>query len=118
MMKMSRLVRVVGNTVAGVMLLILALAFLPTNPLLTGIFLLVAYDQFEDLYYLTAGIKPKRRGVYKILNVFYEVFCIGVGVLMLIFCLNYFLLFYSPFFLALILTSIVIIISGVEDLVR
>jgi len=108
---MVRIIRYVGNAFALTTTVYLAFILYPLNIFYTILFLLVAYDQLEDLLGISLG-----PGVLALADVFYEFMCCGVGAATAVFGYIYYNYFYAPFHLALILTGAIIVITSLYDI--
>jgi len=112
-----RLVRIVVNSFAGCLLLLVAGVFFSYNILLSLILILVSLDQFEDVYYY---VYKKRLVPFWLmpLDLVFEGMCASVGVGIALFSIMYMLYFQTWFFQALLALAIPIIWSSVEDIVQ
>jgi len=113
--RFSRVLRIVVNSFAFVVLLMLAFICLRGNPPLSLLFLLSAFDQLEDVIYYTYRRRLIPEWAMPI-DVVLEGVLIATAVAMIAFCLLYFTYFQSPFFQALFVVSLVILYVAVEDI--
>jgi hypothetical protein len=110
-----RVLRVVVNSFALVVLLVLGVVTLQFNPLLAIIFFLSAIDQFEDVYYYVYGKRLMPRHLMP-LDIVFESILILVGMGMFTLSLIYYYFFSTWFFRALLPLSVLIVYSAVEDI--
>lgn len=111
---MLRTFRIIINSFAFVLLIVLAYVFWSSNPLLSILFLLSSIDQYEDVYYYTY----RRRlfpGWFMPFDLVFETVLMGVGAVMLLFSLVYYSYFQTWFFKSLIPLSVLIMYSAGED---
>jgi len=109
-----RALRVIVNSFTFILLLLLACVVWRSSPLLSLLLALAAVDQFEDVYFYTYGRRLLPSWLMP-LDLVFEVVAAGVGLGMLVFSLAYYAYFETWFFRALLLLSIPVIYSAVED---
>jgi hypothetical protein len=112
-----RVLRVVVNSFALVVLAVLGVVTLQFNPLLALIFFLSAIDQFEDVYYYVYGKRLMPRYLMP-LDIVFESILVLVGVGMFVLSLIYYYYFSTWFFRALLPLSLLIVYSAIEDVVE
>jgi len=114
--KVLNVLRVIVNSITFVVMLMLAYAFMNTNPLLALLLVLASFDQFEDVYYYTTGrrLLPKW---FMPFDIVFEVMAILLGLAIFIFSLIYFTYFQTWFFKSMLFISAVMMFSAVEDIV-
>jgi len=108
------LIRIVINSFAGCLLLLLTAALYEYNALLAALLALAAVDQFEDVYFYAFGKRLIPDWLMPV-DVLLEGVLIALGVGILLFSLFYYAYFHSWFFRLLMFLSVPIILSGVED---
>ena len=116
MQLLFRLGRIIINSFALVLLIVLAYVMWQTNPSFSFILALAAVDQFEDVYYYVY----KRRlfpNWFMPFDIIFEVILFGIGLGMLVFSISYYVYFETWFFRALLPLSIMIMYSSLEDIV-
>ena len=109
-MNIFRILKYIGNAFAFTTLVYLAFTFYPVNVPLVILFVLVAYDQLEDLL----GVKVSGLLVYA--DIFYELICFGIGAMIAMFGYTYYNYFYAPFHLAIMLSGITIMLTSLWDI--
>jgi len=110
-----RVVRIIINSFALILLVILAYIMWQSNPTFSLLLALAAIDQFEDVYYYTY----RRRlfpSWFMPLDVIFEVVLFVVGLGMLLFSITYYIYFETWFFRALLPLSIMVMYSSIEDI--
>ena len=112
---MLRLLRVIVNSFALVVLAVLGVVTLQFNPLLAMLFFLSAIDQFEDVYYYVYGKRLVPRHLMP-LDIVFESILVLVGVGMFVLSLIYYYFFSTWFFRALLPLSLLIVYSAIEDI--
>lgn len=112
---MLRLLRVIVNSFALVVLTVLGAVTLQFNPLLATLFFLSAIDQFEDVYYYVYGKRLVPRHLMP-LDIVFESILVLVGVGMFVLSLIYYYFFSTWFFRALLPLSLLIVYSAIEDI--
>lgn len=112
---MLRVVRVIINSFAFILLVILAYIMWQCNPMLSFLLALAAIDQFEDVYYYTYR---KRLFPFWFMpfDMIFETMLFVIGLGMMIFSVAYYVYFETWFFRALLPLSIMIMYSAVEDI--
>lgn len=116
MRRLKRVLRIIFNSFVFVVLVIMATMFWPTNPLLSIVLAMAAFDQFEDVYYYTY----RRRLLpdwFMPFDVIFEMIVIAIGVGMLVLGLIYYSYFETWFFRSLVLLSFPVIFTAVEDII-
>ncbi|HID40759.1 MAG TPA: hypothetical protein EYP33_01230 [Pyrodictium sp.] len=113
--KYSRIFRIVVNSFAFVVLLILAFMCLKGNPPLAVLLFLSAFDQLEDVIYYTYGRRLIPDWAMPI-DFVLEGALIATAVATITLCLFYFTYFHSFFFQALFIVSFVMLYSAMEDI--
>ena len=114
---MLRVLRVIVNSFALVVLTVLGVVTLQFNPLLALIFFLSALDQLEDVYYYVYGKRLMPRHLMP-LDIVFESILILVGVGMFALSLMYYYYFSTWFFRAMLPLSLLIVYSAIEDVVE
>ena len=114
-LELVRLIRVVINSFALILLGILACVMWQSNPAYSFIFALAAVDQFEDVYYYVYRRRLFPEWFMPFDTVF-EMVLFGVGLGMMLFSISYYIYFETWFFKALLPLSILIMYSAVEDI--
>jgi len=112
-----RLVRIIVNSFAGCMLLLLSGTLWSYSPYLSIMLFLASFDQFEDVYYYVY----RRRlipGWLMPIDLVFEGICAAVGMGIVLFSLMYMLYFQTWFFQSLLALSVPIIWSSVEDIIQ
>jgi len=112
---MFRVVRIIVNSFTFVLLLIIAYIMWQSNPLFSILIALAAIDQFEDVYYYTY-MKRLFPSWFMPIDIVLEMVIIGIGIGMLLFSIIYYAYFETWFFRAILLLSIPVIYSAVEDI--
>lgn len=109
-----RVARVVINSIGFVLLLGVGLALWSSNPLLSALFFLAAFDQLEDVYAYTTGRRLVPRWLAP-LDVFLEavLFCFALAMLLL--AVFYYAFFATWFWRLVMALSVLIMWSAVED---
>jgi len=115
-MEFGRLLRIVVNSFALVLLLIMAAVTFQGNPALSLVLALAAIDQFEDVYTYVYNRRLFPEWFFPF-DLLFEVVLFGVGLGMLVFSVVYYAYFETWFFRALIPLSLLIMYSSVEDVV-
>ncbi len=112
---MLRLFRIVINSFALVLLLMLSVVFSQFNLLFAFLLALSAFDQFEDVYYYVYGVRLIPSW-FMFFDIVFELVLIFIGVIM--FSLSFIYYYYFPtwFFRVLFFISILIVYSAIEDL--
>jgi hypothetical protein len=110
-----RVLRVIVNSFALVVLAVLGAVTLQFNPLLATLFFLSALDQFEDVYYYVYGKRLVPRRLMP-LDIVLELILVLVGAGMFVLSLIYYYFFSTWFFRALLPLSILIVYSALEDI--
>jgi len=113
----GRIVRIIINSFTFVLLLIIAYVMWQSNPLLSFLLALAAVDQFEDVYFYVYR-KRLFPDWFMPFDMIFEMAVIGIGLGLLIFALIYYVYFETWFFRALLVLSLPIIYSAVEDIIR
>jgi len=111
-----RVVRIIVNSFTFVLLLVIAYVMWQSNPLLSILLIFAAVDQFEDVYYYTY-MKRLFPSWFMPIDIVLEMLVMGIGVGMLLFSIVYYAYFETWFFRALLLLSIPVIYSAIEDVV-
>lgn len=113
---MWRMARIIINSFVFVLLLLIAYMIWSSSPLLAFLLVLAAIDQFEDVYYYTY-----RKRLFPMwfmpIDVMFEMVVVVIGLGILVFSLIYYAYFETWFFRAMMLLSIPIIYSAIEDVV-
>jgi len=112
-----RIARIVVNSFAGCILLLVAGVLWAYNPLLSAVLVLVSLDQFEDVYYYVYG-RRLIPGWLMPLDVLFEGVCLAVGAAMAFLGVIYMRYFQTWFFQALLAISILVVWSAVEDIAQ
>ncbi len=114
---LGRVLRVIVNSLAFVVLLMMAVSVWYGNPLLAIVLFLAAIDQFEDVYYYTTG-KRMFPDWFRPIDVSLELVLIAVGVGILLFSVVYYLYFETWFFRMLMIMAVLMVYSAAEDIVQ
>jgi len=114
---MSRVLRVIVNSFAFVLALVMSIVTLQYNPLLSILFLLASFDQFEDVYYYVYGKRLIPRSLM-FLDIVFEGVMFMVGLAMLLLSVSYYAYFSTWLFRAMLFLSIMIMWSSVEDVLQ
>ena len=112
---MLRIVRIIINSFAFILLVILAYIMWQSNPTFSILLALAAIDQFEDVYYYVYR-KRLFPSWFMPIDVVFEVVLFVVGLGMLLFSITYYIYFETWFFRALLPLSIMVMYSSVEDI--
>ena len=112
---MFRLLRIIVNSFALMLLAILAYVMWQSNPTYSVVLALATIDQFEDVYYYVYR-KRLFPQWFMPFDMVFEMVLFGVGLGMLIFSISYFVYFETWFFKALLPISILIMYSSIEDI--
>jgi len=114
---MYRVFRVIVNSFAFVLTIVMSVVTFQYNPWLSIVFFLASLDQLEDVYYYVYGKRLVPRSLMFIDIVFEGImFMIGLAVLLL--SVSYYAYFSTWFFRALLFLSIMIMWSSVEDVLQ
>ncbi|MGC9014887.1 MAG: hypothetical protein ACP5KW_10980 [Thermoproteota archaeon] len=114
-MELGKVLRVIFNSTAFVILLAIGLGLFDENPALALLVVASSLDQFEDVYYLTTGQRliPKW---FAPIDVLFEGVATGIGLGLLLFGIMYYSYFASYFFVAMIFVGIMVMLSSLEDI--
>ncbi|MGC8578141.1 MAG: hypothetical protein ACP5M7_09160 [Thermoproteota archaeon] len=114
-MELGKVLRVIFNSTAFVILLAIGLGLFDENPALALLVVASSLDQFEDVYYLTTGQRliPKW---FAPVDVLFEGIATGIGLGLLLFGIMYYSYFASYFFVAMIFVGIMVMLSSLEDI--
>jgi len=115
-MRVYRIFRIIVNSFAMILMILLAFFVWNYSPLYSFIFFLASLDQFEDVYFYVYRKRLVPVWLFPF-DVMFEVVLAGIGVAILIFSLIYYSYFQTWFFRVMIPLSIVIIYSAIEDTV-
>jgi len=110
-----RVARIIINSFAFILLVILAYVMWQSNPTFSILLALAAIDQFEDVYYYVYR-KRLFPSWFMPIDVVFEVVLFVVGLGMLLFSITYYIYFETWFFRALLPLSIMVMYSSVEDI--
>jgi len=110
-----RVVRIIVNSFTFILLLVIAYVMWQSNPLFSILLILAAVDQFEDVYYYTY-MKRLFPSWFMPIDMVLEMLVMGIGIGMLLFSIVYYVYFETWFFRALLLLSIPVIYSAIEDM--
>jgi len=113
---MYRVLRVIINSFGFVAMCIVAYVVWQTNPWLSLLFALSAFDQFEDVYYYVYNKRLLPRWALP-LDLLGEGVLIVFGLTMLVMSVAYYVYFSTWFFRAMLILSILIVWSSVEDVI-
>lgn len=113
---MMRLFRVMINSFVFILLVVVAYVMWRSNPLLSVVLLLAAVDQFEDVYTYVYG-RRLFPPWFMPFDFVFEMVVLGLGILLFVFSLIYYSYFETWFFRSLLILSIPIMYSAVEDIV-
>ena len=111
----SKIFRIVVNSFAFVVLLMLAYMCVRGNPPLALLLLLSAFDQLEDVVYYTYGRRLIPEWAMPI-DIVLEGVLVATAVATISLCLFYFTYFKSFFFQALFIVSFIMLYSAIEDI--
>lgn len=114
---MYRVLRVVINSFAFVLCLLLAITTFEANPWLALLFLASSFDQLEDVYYYVYGRRLIPRALMP-LDLVFEGVMFMVGLAMLMLSVSYYAYFSTWIFRGLLFLSIMILWSSVEDVIE
>jgi hypothetical protein len=114
---MYRVLRVILNSFAFILMLIMAVVSFQYHPLLALVFLLTSFDQFEDVYYYVYG-KRLIPASLKFFDIVFEGIMFMIGLAMLLLSVSYYAYFSTWLFRALIFLSIMVMWSSVEDVIQ
>ncbi|MGC9086077.1 MAG: hypothetical protein ACP5IT_07820 [Thermoproteota archaeon] len=114
-MELGKVLRVIFNSTAFVILLAIGFGLFDENPALALLVVASSLDQFEDVYYLTTGQRliPKW---FAPVDVLFEGVATGIGLGLLLFGIMYYSYFASYFFVAMIFVGIMVMLSSLEDI--
>jgi len=112
-----RLVRIITNSFAGCLLLLLGGILWSLSPYLSIVLFLVSFDQIEDVYYYVYRKRLIPDWLMPV-DLVFEGVCAAVGMAIILFSLWYMPYFQTWFFQALLVLAIPIIWSSVEDIIR
>jgi len=112
-----RVLRVVINSFAFVLCLLLAITTFEANPWLALLFLAASFDQLEDVYYYVYGRRLMPRALMP-LDLIFEGVMFMVGLAMLMLSVSYYAYFSTWLFRGLLFLSIMILWSSVEDVIE
>jgi len=112
-----RVVRVVVNSFAGCLLLLLAWALWWYNPVISILLALASLDQFEDVYYYVYRRRLIPQWLMPV-DVVFEGVAVSIGLGMLLMAILYMSYFQTWFFQALLIASIFVVWSGLEDIIQ
>jgi len=112
-----RVLRVVINSFAFVLCLLLAITTFEANPWLALLFLAASFDQLEDVYYYVYGRRLIPRALMP-LDIVFEGVMFMVGLAMLMLSVSYYAYFSTWLFRGLLFLSIMVLWSSVEDVVE
>ncbi|MEM1554589.1 MAG: hypothetical protein QXU09_02110 [Thermoproteota archaeon] len=112
---MNRVIRVILNSTAFVLICIVGVLLLESSPNLGLLILLSSIDQLEDVYtYIyNRRLFPKS---FFIIDIFFEILSIIVGAWMMLLGIMYYPFFHTLFFLLMIVLGALIIESAIEDI--
>jgi hypothetical protein len=112
-----RVLRVVINSFAFVLCLLLAITTFEANPWLALLFLAASFDQLEDVYYYVYGRRLMPRALMP-LDLVFEGVMFMVGLAMLMLSVSYYAYFSTWLFRGLLFLSIMVLWSSVEDVIE
>jgi hypothetical protein len=112
-----RVFRVIINSFAFILTLIMAVVTFQYHPWLALVFLLASFDQFEDVYYYVYGKRLIPRSLM-FFDIIFEGVMFMIGLAMLMLSVSYYAYFSTWFFRAMIFLSIMIMWSSVEDVIQ
>lgn len=111
-----RVLRVIVNSVAFVLLLLVAFYSWYISPLYFVLFVLAALDQAEDVYYYVYNKRLVPLWMMPF-DLMFEIMLTGVGIAMFVFSVIYYAYFQTWFFRVIMPLSIAIVYSAIEDVV-
>jgi len=114
--KILRVIRVIINSLTFVIMLLLAYAFIYTNPVVSFLLVLASIDQFEDVYYYTTKRRLFPRW-FMPFDIVFEATAVVIGFAILFFSITYLAYFQTWFFKSMLFISVVMIASAIEDMV-
>jgi len=112
----ARIARIIINSFILIVLFIIAVVVFPASPPLAVFLCLAAFDQFEDVYYYIYG-KRLFPSWFMPIDLIFELTVVGLGLGMFVYSLIYYSYFETWFFRALLILSIPIVYSAIEDVV-
>ena len=111
---MFRLVRIIVNSFAGCMMLIMGGIFWSFDPILAVVLFLASIDQFEDVYYFVYGKRLIPDWLMPV-DVVFEGVVASLGLGIILFSIMYMSYFQTWFFQVLFVLAIPMVWSSVED---
>jgi len=107
--------RILGNLLAFLLCLVLALWFAKYNPLIAILFLVAAFDNYEDVYESLTHkyLIPKE---FLIIDILVEIFMLLFGTFLFVFGIIYYLYFQTPFVCLFLLSGAFIMYSSIRDI--
>ncbi|MCC6057977.1 MAG: hypothetical protein LM568_03565 [Desulfurococcaceae archaeon] len=114
---MYRVFRVIVNSFAFVLTIVMSVVTFQYNPLLSIVFFLASLDQLEDVYYYIYGKRLIPRSLMFI-DIVFEGVMFMVGLAMLLLSVSYYAYFSTWFFRALLFLSVMVMWSSVEDVLQ
>jgi hypothetical protein len=114
---MTSVLRVIGNSLAFLLSIILAIWFFKTNPLISFFFIISAFDNYEDVYEV---VTRKRLIPYYLIpiDIIIEVVMLLFGMYVLMLGYMYYVYFETPFAIFLLVSGISIVISSTKDIAK
>jgi len=116
-MHMYRVFRVIINSFAFILTIVMSVATFQYNPWLSIVFFLASLDQFEDVYYYVYGKRLIPKSLM-FLDIVFEGVMFMIGLAMLMLSVSYYAYFSTWLFRALIFLSIMVMWSSVEDVIQ
>jgi hypothetical protein len=114
---MYRVFRVIVNSFAFVLTIVMGVETLQYNPLLSIVFFLASLDQLEDVYYYVYGKRLIPRSLM-FFDIIFEGVMFMIGLAMLMLSVSYYAYFSTWLFRALMFLSIMVMWSSVEDVIQ
>jgi hypothetical protein len=112
---MVKVVRVVLNSIAFFLLIIVGAIFLEKSPILSALLFLSSIDQVEDVYTYISGKRLFPKYLFP-LDMLFEGVAVMAGAIMFLFGIMYYPYFHTYFFLTLMFLGAMIISSATEDI--
>jgi hypothetical protein len=114
---MYRVFRVIANSFAFVLTIVMGVVTLQYNPLLSIVFFLASLDQLEDVYYYIYGKRFIPRSLM-FFDIIFEGVMFMIGLAMLLLSVSYYAYFSTWLFRALLFLSVMVMWSSVEDVLQ
>jgi len=112
---MFRIVRIIVNSFAGCLMLLIASVVYIYSPWLAVLVAVASFDQFEDVYFYASGKRLIPAWLAPV-DVLFEGVCASLGLAVALFSLVYMAYFNTWFFQMLFALSVPMVWSAVEDI--